>query len=435
MEPKAEIISELGLSRLSQVSGCDCRPARRRGFCDPVLARATRQRTRVRMPPPAPPCPLRSRRDRKRKKKITGVRKIKTLKPRKNVSRSSVPALMATKFGTAGGIPERRVRPIWDAVDSRQFKAALKLSTALLAKFPNSPYALALKGLILERMGKPDEALSVCLNAKELLYSDDLIQIDDLTLTTLQIVFHRLDRLDLATSCYEYACGKFPNNLDLIMGLFNCYVREYSFVKQQQTAIKMYKVVGEERFLLWAVCSIQLQVLCGEGGDKLLHLAEALLKKHIASHSLHEPEALLVYLSILEQQAKYGAALEVLSGPLGSLVAIEGEKLRIQGRLLARARDYAAAADVFQKILKMRWCLGDMNDIGHSPKDFDFKACKLTHLTDEMKLLSEANNEHLRGPYLARLEIERRCRLHGKAHDDKLVEAFGIPLASQCRKI
>ena len=111
--------------------------------------------------------------------------------------------------------------------------------------------------------------------------------------------------MDLATTCYEYACGKYPNNMDHMMGLFNCYVREYSFVKQQQvgaftflfsfffywffgmlsnllvyiwllaielflhivilfwwqTAIKMYKHAGEERFLLWAVCSIQLQVL------------------------------------------------------------------------------------------------------------------------------------------------------------------------------
>lgn len=49
---------------------------------------------------------------------------------------------MASKFGLAGGIPERRVRPIWDAVDSRQFKNALKLCTALLSKYPNSPYAL-----------------------------------------------------------------------------------------------------------------------------------------------------------------------------------------------------------------------------------------------------------------------------------------------------
>lgn len=50
--------------------------------------------------------------------------------------------LMASKFGLAGGIPERRVRHVWDAIDSRQFKNALKLSTTLLAKYPNSPYAL-----------------------------------------------------------------------------------------------------------------------------------------------------------------------------------------------------------------------------------------------------------------------------------------------------
>lgn len=49
---------------------------------------------------------------------------------------------MASKFGKAGGIPERRVRPVWDAIDSRQFKNALKLSTALLSKDPNSSYAL-----------------------------------------------------------------------------------------------------------------------------------------------------------------------------------------------------------------------------------------------------------------------------------------------------
>ncbi|KAK1437026.1 hypothetical protein QVD17_02811 [Tagetes erecta] len=42
---------------------------------------------------------------------------------------------MASKFGIAGGIPERRVRPLWDAIDSRQFKNALKLSTALLSKY------------------------------------------------------------------------------------------------------------------------------------------------------------------------------------------------------------------------------------------------------------------------------------------------------------
>ncbi|KAJ0979283.1 hypothetical protein J5N97_014757 [Dioscorea zingiberensis] len=364
---------------------------------------------------------------------------------------------MASKFGLAGGIPERRVRPIWDAIDSRQFKNALKLAVGLLAKHPNSPYALALKALILERMGKPDEAMSVCLNAKELLFSNNVAHVDDLTLSTLQIVFQRLDRLDLATSCYEHISGKYPNNLEIMMGLFNCYVREYSYVKQQQTAIKMYKIVGEERFLLWAVCSIQLQVICSNGGEKLLPLAEGLLKKHIAAHNLHEPEALLIYISILEQQAKYETALEIISGNLGSLIGIEVDKLRIQGRLLACARDFAAAAENFQRVLELcpddweaflnylgclleddiSWSKASITDQIHLANSADFQNCKLSSLTEELfnfrlssalsfiqKLQMNTHNDCVRCPYLANIEIERRRRLSGKADDGKLMEAL-----------
>ncbi|KAJ0926355.1 putative tetratricopeptide-like helical domain superfamily [Helianthus annuus] len=362
---------------------------------------------------------------------------------------------MASKFGMAGGIPERRVRPVWDAIDSRQLKNALKLSTALLSKYPNSSYALvmkALKALILERMGKMEESLSVCIGAKDLLYKNDSFLIDDLTLSTLQIVFQRLDHLDMATSCYEYACGKFPNNLELMMGLFNCYVREYSFVKQQQIAIKMYKVSGEERFLLWAVCSIQLQVFCGNEGEKLLQLAEGLLKKHIATHSLHEPEALSVYISLLEQQAKYSDASEVLSGNLGSLIMIEVDKLRIQGRLLARAGDYDGAADIFQKVLKL--CPDDWECFHHFlgclleddcslPRMADSPSvqmstsidCQHRHLADDVfdsrisrvsefvaNLMTEPGSDSIRGPGLANLEIERRKIIFGKGNAGKLME-------------
>ncbi|RLN29014.1 phagocyte signaling-impaired protein [Panicum miliaceum] len=332
---------------------------------------------------------------------------------------------MASKFGLAGGIPERRVRPIWDAVDSRQYKAALKLCTGLLAKHPTSPYALALKALILERMGKPDEALSVSLNAKELLYSDNIFHFDDITLSTLQIVFQRLDRLDLATSCYEYACTKYPSNLELMMGLFNCYVREYSYVKQQQTALKMYKTVGEERFLLWAVCSIQLQVHFTSGGVKLLALAEALLKKHINSHSLHEPE-------VLEQQEKYDAALEVLSGDLGSLLGREEDKLRLQGRLLAQASSYAAASEIYQKVLES--CTGEHTcpscsvDSALSNKTSlsqELVESRLTSALSFVQRLQENNSSDcVRGPHLADIEIERQRCLNGNPNNIKLMEAL-----------
>jgi len=40
--------------------------------------------------------------------------------------------------------------------------------------------------------------------------------------------------------------------------------------------------------------------------------------------------ALVIYISVLEQQAKYRDALEILSGDLGSLIGIEADKLRMQ---------------------------------------------------------------------------------------------------------
>lgn len=52
----------------------------------------------------------------------------------------------------------------------------------------------ALKAVVLERMGKGEEALSSCLEAKNLLHSDSGPFLDDLTLSTLQIVLQRLDR-------------------------------------------------------------------------------------------------------------------------------------------------------------------------------------------------------------------------------------------------
>ncbi|RVX22703.1 N-terminal acetyltransferase B complex auxiliary subunit NAA25 [Vitis vinifera] len=239
---------------------------------------------------------------------------------------------MASKFGMAGGIPERRVRPIWDAIDSRQFKNAPSSSLLVAFKYPqlslrsswNQQLILyvcscfghllhALKALILERMGKSDEALSVCLSAKELLYTNDSVLMDELTLSTLARLFSN----DLITwiwlpVCYEYACGKFLNNLEIMMGLFNCYVREYSFVKQQQVSCVVWQ---------WR--------------RELLLLQKVYLRSTLPLIVCHEPE--------------------------GSLLVIEVDRLRIQGRLLARAGDYATAANIYQKVLESWYARGSLH--------------------------------------------------------------------------
>lgn len=80
------------------------------------------------------------------------------------------------------------------------------------------------------------------------------------------------------------------------------------------------------------------------------------------------------------------------------------------------------------------WSNGVLNDPIHPAKLID---CKLSHLTDEVfdtsmsnalafiqKLQADTNNNNLRCPYLANLEVERRKHLYGKGDDDKLMEAL-----------
>ena len=75
----------------------------------------------------------------------------------------------------------------------------------------------ALKALILERMGKSEEALSLCLEATELLHKNVTLLMDDLTLSTLQIVFQRLGRCKFGINCYFniYSYYLFISNLFL----------------------------------------------------------------------------------------------------------------------------------------------------------------------------------------------------------------------------
>ncbi|MCO5596839.1 hypothetical protein L7F22_050909 [Adiantum nelumboides] len=328
----------------------------------------------------------------------------------------------------SSAVAERRLRPLWDAIDSNNYKQALKLVNSRLTKDPDSVYLTVLKALVLERMEKAEEALALCEQAKA---SEP---IDDLTLSALQIVYHRLGRSEQATLCYELACSKAPQNLELMMGLFNCYVRDYSFLKQQQVALKMHKLFGDERFLLWSVCSIQLQVFCAKKDRTLLLLAEALLKKRLEQHGFDELEALLVYVVILEQASKYDAALDVLSSKSGGLFSIKVDKLKLEGKLLLLSQQYELAAKVFKEVLEI--CSDDWATYllyldailevpaGGAAENFSIQSTHKSSMSgvaieEAEKRLQVARvfveslqdkdqHELRRGPFLAIVEIERR---------------------------
>lgn len=357
--------------------------------------------------------------------------------------------------GSKDGVAERKLRPLWDAIESRQYKSALKQVSALLAKHPTSTYLAALKGLVLERTGRPEEALALCQQAKE------KGPVDDLTLNALQIVYQRLDRLDLITQCYEHATDKNPRNFDLLTCLFNCYVRQYTFIKQQQVAMKLYKLFGDEKYLLWAVCSIQLQVHCGEGnGVQLLPLAEAMMEKRIQSDGLTDLESLLVYVKVLREQQKFNAALEAISGKLGSLFTRSTDKLLLQGGLLMESRQYARAAEVYTELLKLNpddWeaflhlldavtekseaSLTARSTNSHangaawslSQEELELRLSKVDAFVEE--LVAKKADYVIRGPFLAKVEIARVRLLHTKLRGPSESEEISAMAQSLCDEI
>ena len=82
---------------------------------------------------------------------------------------------------------ERKVRGVYDALDARNYKQAIKLADAALKKSDgsnNGPLVRSLKAVALERTGRGGEALALC---REVVAGD--VPTDDALLSTLMLVF------------------------------------------------------------------------------------------------------------------------------------------------------------------------------------------------------------------------------------------------------
>ncbi|KAI3944433.1 hypothetical protein MKW98_006594 [Papaver atlanticum] len=320
----------------------------------------------------------------------------------------------------ASAMLEKSIHQVKDMIESRQFIRVLKLIKELESEYPSSASLLVLKALVYAKLGYT-EALSICENAKEKIFADTSVLPD--VLNTFQTICQLLKRNDLAITFFEYACGEVPNDLGLMMGLFQCYVRESLFVNQLMICLKMYKLSREDKFLMWAVLSIQLQVV------------SHLVKKHATTHNLDEPE---VYISVAQQQGKYDHAREILSMLGTTLLICEVERLHMKGGiLLACLCDYAAAMEILrqksetcpedwecflselgQLLEDSQWCGATTDNEIHPPIVL---ACKLSQLSNEEfgTNLSEALNLKL-----ASLPMEVHGCLHGKEYDQLAADEY-----------
>ena len=181
--------------------------------------------------------------------KLRGLlaRVFASLEPRS--ARSSVQGAMTSY--------NRKVSPIYEALDARNPKQAVKLCDAALKK-ASIPLVRALKAVALERMGRAEEATA--LAREEAAAVVKAPPIDDTVLSTLMIVFRAVGLVDEGGAMYEAAFQAEPDNTELAAKLFASHLRAEQYAKAQSLAMKMFKRPKGDEYVYWAVSCLVLQV-------------------------------------------------------------------------------------------------------------------------------------------------------------------------------
>lgn len=240
-----------------------------------------------------------------------------------------------------------KVRAVYEALELRKNKQALKLLVPLLEKKPNNSQLRILKALALIRSGRTEEALELARALK----NDKEVERDETLLNNLAIVFREGGAAAEASECFASAVRKEPNNEELALCLFGAYVRENNFLKLQQLAQNLFKQFGKDRYYLWSILATTLQVQYGSAPAKLLALTQKQLAKRAEEGKVDTYEELLLYLDICKKQGKVEEAVSLLNGPLGELYSSKVERLQTKAKLLLELECVAEARAVYEQLL------------------------------------------------------------------------------------
>uniref|UniRef100_A0A2M4AKV0 Phagocyte signaling-impaired protein n=1 Tax=Anopheles triannulatus TaxID=58253 RepID=A0A2M4AKV0_9DIPT len=337
-------------------------------------------------------------------------------------------------------VVERRLRPIWESIEIGNYKKALQDADKMLKKKPTLQCARALKAWAYVRMGRTEESSAIIAPLEEEQPTEAT------TLHALTLCYKELHQLDRICTLFSNANRQQPGNEELLSQLFIAYMRVDDFKGQQTVALQLYKLRPRNSYYFWAVVSLVLQALRGpEANDAqkaqlLLTLAQRMVDKFIAESKLETAQEAQLYLQILQEQSKYQEAYDFLNGALcqklypGAPVFVRIELLkklnkwdelnRLLKELLLQEQD---RWDFYQEYIASTFRL---IEAGEKPDGADYSV-EMCHefLCD----IIEAQPKKFRGPYLARLELNRRMiekrysseQLFGKM-TDMLAEYFGL---------
>uniref|UniRef100_A0A8R1Y381 N-terminal acetyltransferase B complex subunit MDM20 homolog n=1 Tax=Onchocerca volvulus TaxID=6282 RepID=A0A8R1Y381_ONCVO len=314
---------------------------------------------------------------------------------------------------------ERRLKPIYDAIDAGSNKKAMQEAEKVLKKHPTTHCAKVLKALALIRADRVSEAWPL-INEVESVRDD----FDENTLQALCHCFKEAYAPERISTLYEKICARYPKNEQYLTHLFMSYVRIRNYKQQQKTALALYKEFQRNPYYFWNVMSIVMQAITGDqklAQSTLYPLAEKMVTKMIESNLIQAEAEYDLYVLILENSRQYAKAA-----------------LFLEADGLARRHIKYPAQFLFYNILRLYQLEGDhetviersISELKNNPDDwslwtflFDSTFAFIKNAEEEgakkrlldrvveriLSLITEPLNKILlRGPYLARLTLIRK---------------------------
>ncbi|KAK2870730.1 hypothetical protein Q8A67_023257 [Cirrhinus molitorella] len=325
---------------------------------------------------------------------------------------------------------DRRLRPIYDYLDNGNNKMAIQQADKLLKKHKDLHCAKVLKAIGLQRTGKQDEAFAL---AQEVAVLEPT---DDNSLQALTILYREMHRPELVTKLYEAAVRKVPASEEYHSHLFMAYARVGEYKKMQQAGMALYKIVPKNPYYFWSVMSLVMQAISAQD-EKLsqtmfLPLAERMVEKMVKEEKIEAEAEVQLYFMILERLGKYVEALEVVRGPLGEKLTSELQSREnkcmmlyrrlerwpecnaLSSKLLLKNPDdwqfYLLYFDSLFHLIDQSWTPPQEGDHSAEGEVHASVSQTISFMEDRIATEEAKESKHLRGPYLARLELIRRLR-------------------------
>ncbi|KAI3650071.1 hypothetical protein MP228_005703 [Amoeboaphelidium protococcarum] len=295
---------------------------------------------------------------------------------------------------------QKKLKPIYDALDYEQYKSAINLCNKMLKKSAQDssvPLIKTLKAMALCRLGTSQlvEAKSIADDVFQQLVNGAVDLEDDL-LHTLVLVYKKLIDNDKIVQLYTLAVARHPKDEELLAHLFMAHTRNLDYTNMKACATKMHKQFKSSKYLFWSIFSTYL---CGVYNDDALckTLATRMLDKQYADGKLQNMEEYKFFIQLLIDDQSHDRALELLDKGNFKLTV---EQFQLQLKALLAKQDQNA---LFQFCLVQLQLWPDDYELWlHLVQSCGGDKQMQEQFLQHIKQLMQTSN--VRGPYLAFVE-------------------------------